>query len=141
MTPAEPAPEPVRPAPEPAPAPDPWKGFRGVVAAVLVLEALSVLFCLMVVTKIAGSGGGPGVVIVLVLAAAHVVLARFLARPWGLRAVAVLQAAVILSGVVVPLLAGLGMIFGLVWVALWFMRRDVARRMAAGQLPSQQPRP
>lgn len=126
---------------EPAPVPDPWKGFRGVVAAVLVLESLSVLFCLMVVTKIADSGGGAGVAVVLVLAAAHVVLAGFLARPWGLRAVAALQVAVILSGAVVPLLAALGMIFGLVWVALWFMRRDVARRMAAGQLPSQQPRP
>jgi hypothetical protein len=125
-------------APDPTPAPDPWKGFRGVVAAVLVLEALSVLFGLMVVTKVPGNGGSLGMAIVLVLAVAHVVLARYLARPWGLRAVAGLQVAVILSGVVVPLLAALGMIFGLVWVALWFMRRDVARRMVAGQLPSQQ---
>lgn len=125
----------------PAPAPDPWKGFRGVVAAVLILEALSVLFCLMVVTKIESSGGRAGVAVVLVLTVAHVALVRFLARPWGLRAVAGLQVAVLLSGFLVPLLAALGMVFGVVWVALWFMRRDVARRMAAGALPAQQPPP
>jgi hypothetical protein len=33
-----------------------------------------------------------------------------------------------------------GVIFGLVWVVLLLMRRDVARRMARGELPGQRGR-
>jgi tryptophan-rich sensory protein len=44
----------------------------------------------------------------------------------------------ILSGVLSPVLGAMGMIFGLVWVAIYFMRRDVAAKMARGELPSQQ---
>lgn len=142
-TPAEPESGPEReqvrgaePGP-PEPAPDFWKGFRGVVAAILVLEALSVLFCLMVVTKIDGTGGAVGVVLVLGLALALVVTTRLLARSWGLRLVAALQVAVIVSGLIVPVLTALGVIFGVVWAVVWYMRRDVARRMALGELPSQ----
>jgi flagellar biogenesis protein FliO len=63
---------------------------------------------------------------------------RYLARPWGNKLVVALQVGMIVSGVLVPVLGALGIIFGLVWVAIWFMRRDVAAKMARGELPSQQ---
>jgi hypothetical protein len=43
----------------------------------------------------------------------------------------------IACGLLVFALAVLGVIFGLVWLALLAMRRDVARRMSRGELPSQ----
>jgi hypothetical protein len=128
----------AEPGPEPRPVPDPWKGLRGVMAAILILEAMSVLFCLMVVTKISGNGGAVGVAVVLVLAVGMVAACRFLSRPWGIKLVVALQLATIASGFVVPVLGALGVIFGLVWLAILLMRRDVARKMARGELPSQQ---
>ncbi|MGQ0481751.1 MAG: DUF4233 domain-containing protein [Pseudonocardia sp.] len=120
------------------PVPDPWKGLRGVMAAILILESLVVLLALLVVTKIGDNGGPLGVGIVLALAAAMVLAARFLARPWGLGLVVALQVVMIACGFLSAALGVLGVVFGLVWLAILLMRRDVARKMARGELPSQQ---
>jgi hypothetical protein len=121
----------------PAP-PDPWKGLRGVMSAILVFEAVAVLLGLLVVTKFSDNGGTVAVVVVLVLAAGMIAAPRYLSRSWGNKLVAALQVGLIVSGVLSPVLGTLGMIFGLVWVAIWFMRRDVEAKMARGELPSQQ---
>lgn len=118
-------------------APDPWKGFRGVMAATLVLEVVVVLLTLLVVTKVANNGGTLGVGVVLALAALMIVAIRFLKRPWGLWLAVGLQLAMIACGVLSFALGALGVVFGLVWLALVLMRRDVARKMARGELPSQ----
>ena len=121
------------------PAVDPWKGLRAVMAVILVLEAISALFGLLVVSKFSGSNGGTfGFVLVLVLALAHIGAAKYLSRAWGIKLVVGLQVAVLAAGFVVPVMWALGALFGLVWLAVLLMRRDVARRMALGQLPSQQ---
>lgn len=39
---------------EPTDAPDPWRGFRGVMAATLILEAITVLLALPVVSVVGG---------------------------------------------------------------------------------------
>jgi hypothetical protein len=121
----------------PAP-PDPWKGLRGVMSAILVFEVVAVLLGLLVVTKFSDNGGTVAVVVVLVLAAGMIAAPRYLSRSWGNKLVAALQVGLIVSGVLSPVLGTLGMIFGLVWVAIWFMRRDVEAKMARGELPSQQ---
>lgn len=136
-TPASGPPDPAAETPAPGP-PDPWKGFRGVTSAVLVFEAVTVLLGLLVVTKFSDSGGTAAVVVVLVLTVGMILAPRYLSRPWGYRLVAGLQVGLILAGVLSPVLGAMGMIFGLVWVAIWFMRRDVAAKMARGELPSQQ---
>lgn len=125
----------TRPAPTP---PDPWKGLRGVMSAILILQAVVELLALLVVTKTSDNGGTPGVVVVLVLATGMILAPRYLARPWGNKLVVALQLGMIGSGVLAPALGALGVIFGLVWAAIWFMRRDVAAKMARGELPSQQ---
>ncbi|MDQ2708011.1 MAG: DUF4233 domain-containing protein [Actinomycetota bacterium] len=122
---------------DPRPAPDPWKGLRGVMAAILILESVSVLLTLLVVTKISGNGGPVGVGVVLALAVAMISATQFLARPWGIGLVVALQLAMIGCGFLVPVLGALGVVFGLVWTAILLMRRDVARRMDRGELPSQ----
>lgn len=123
----------------PAPAVDPWKGFRGVMAATLILESIVVLLTLLVVTKIGDNGGPLGVGVVLALAAAMIVTTRLVRRPWALWLALALQLAMIACGVLVFALGVLGVIFGLVWFALLMMRRDVAARMARGELPGQRP--
>lgn len=120
------------------PVPDPWKGLRAVMAAILILESLAALLALLVVTKVGDNGGPLGVMVVLVLALALIAAARFLARSWGLALVVALQIAMAASGLLVTALGMLAVVFGLVWAAILLMRRDVARKMARGELPGQQ---
>ena len=118
--------------------PDPWRGFRGVTAAILILESIVVLLTLLVLTKFGDNGGWLGIGIVLVLAGAMIVTCRYVNRPWALGFILALQLAMIACGLLTFALGALGVVFGLVWFALLMMRRDVARKMARGELPSQQ---
>lgn len=121
-----------------APLPDPLKGIRGVFAAVLTLEAIVVGLALLVLPKF-GTGATPlGVVLISGIAVLMIVGAGLQRRSWGLAFALVLQAATIVVGfVLVPALGVLGLVFGLVWGGLLLMRRDVAQKMARGELPAQ----
>lgn len=119
-------------------APDPMHGIRGVFAATLVLESIVVLLGLLVLVNI-GPGAGPlALGVVVGLAVAMVVAAGLQRRPWGLGVALGLQLVMIACGLLSPVFAVMGAVFLLVWVGLLLMRRDVARRMARGELPSQQ---
>jgi Protein of unknown function (DUF4233) len=120
----------------PAP-PDPWKGFRSVMAATLILESIVVLLTILVLTKFGNSGGRFGIGVVLMLAAAMILVCCRLNRPWALGFVLALQLVMVACGFLTFALGVLGVVFGLVWFALLMMRRDVARKMARGELPSQ----
>ncbi|CAM4032827.1 DUF4233 domain-containing protein [Kibdelosporangium persicum] len=120
--------------------PDPMKGFRGVMAGALIIEAIVVALALLVVHR---TGGGlaswkgllvGGIVLGLVLTCG---LLRF---SWAMYVVIALQLVMLGSFFAVVELGVLGVIFGLVWTYLFWLRRDVARRMAEGRLPSQQER-
>jgi hypothetical protein len=123
----------------PAPATDPMKGFRGVMAGTLVLEAIVVALALLVVAKLEGGlGTGVGFVVgavVLVL----VVLCGLLRRPWSVVVIGIAQLALIACFAGAPPVGAIGVLFALVWGYLLWLRWDVARRMAAGLLPSQRP--
>lgn len=121
-----------------APARDPMKGIRGIFAATLVLEAIVVLLSLLVLSKFGEGATVGGVTAIVGLAVAMVVASGLQRRPWGLGLALALQVAMIACGVLVPVLGALGVLFGLVWVGLLLFRREVARRMARGELPSQQ---
>jgi hypothetical protein len=114
------------------------KGFRGPVSATLVLEVVVVLLTLLVVSKFGGANGGAlGIALVLVLAAAMVMLLRYAGRPWAVKAGLAMQVVMLVGGLLVGSLAALGVLFGLVWLVLLLLRRDVARRMDRGELPGQ----
>jgi Protein of unknown function (DUF4233) len=118
-------------------APDPMKGLRGIFAATLVLESIVVLLALLVLPV---SGGGTAAVVVIVALGVLMIVASGLQRrPWGLGFALALQGATIVSGVLVPALGVLGLIFALVWAFLLYLRKVVAGKLARGELPSQQP--
>jgi uncharacterized protein DUF4233 len=101
--------------------------MRRLCATVLIFETVVIGLAIPVAITIAhtrpaqaGLAGG-------VLAAAAVLLAAFVGRPgqgWALAGGSVLQAAVIATGIVVPVMYGLGAIFAALWVtAIWLARR------------------
>ncbi|HWM59695.1 MAG TPA: DUF4233 domain-containing protein [Pseudonocardia sp.] len=121
-----------------APAPDPEQGLRAIFAATLVLESIVVLLALLVL-PISGAGATPTTTAVIVALAVLMILAAGVQRrPWGLRVALALQVATIACGLLVPALGVMGLIFGAVWAFLLHLRREVARRHARGELPSQQ---
>lgn len=116
---------------------DPWKGLRGVMAGMLVLEAIVVLLALPVVAT-TGDGMTPatgGYVVALGLA--MIVMSGMQRRPWALRANLGLQVLAIAAFVFSAPLGAVGVLFAAVWAYLMYLRHDIAARMAAGRLPGQ----
>ncbi|MDT8914552.1 DUF4233 domain-containing protein [Amycolatopsis sp. PS_44_ISF1] len=117
------------------------KGFRGVLAGTLILEAITVALALPVIDKLgAGLTSALGWT-VLAIALALVVLCGMIKRVWALPVVLLLQLALIAMAGALPAIAIIGVVFLAVYLWLLWLRRDVARRMAAGTLMSQQPPP
>ncbi len=118
---------------------DPMRSFVGVMAATLVLEVIVVLLALPVLAKLGDGLATWQGVLVGALAFALLVTCAFLRRPWGKWVAVGLQVVMVACWFAVVALGVLGLVFGLVWAVLLWMRHDVARRMAEGRLPSQQP--
>ena len=117
---------------------DPMKGFRGVQAGTLILEAIVVALALPVVAQL-GSGitstqGWSIIAIAVVL----VGCCWFLRRPWVTWVVLALQVALVAFVASLPVVAIVGVVFLALWLWMLWLRRDVATRMAQGRLPSQQ---
>jgi hypothetical protein len=123
---------------QPPQQPDPWRSFRGVMAATLILEAIALLLALPVVARVgdgltAASGGyliGLGVVLIL--------LAGVQGRPWALWVNLAMQLAVIAGVVVHGAVGFIGAIFLAVWLLIAYLRAEVMRRQKRGLLPGQQ---
>nr|WP_222132191.1 DUF4233 domain-containing protein [Pseudonocardia sp. C8] len=115
------------------------KGARGVFAATLILEAIVVLLSLLVLPRFGSGSTGLGFGVITGLAVAMILASGLQRRPWGLAAALVLQVLLVVASLVfVPSLTIVAAAFVIVWAILVWMRREVARRMAAGTLPSQQ---
>ncbi|MGD9527264.1 DUF4233 domain-containing protein [Pseudonocardia sp.] len=114
------------------------KGIRGVFAATLILESIVVLLSLLVLSKFGEGATAGGLTAIVGLALAMIVASGLQRRSWGLALALALQVAMIACGLLVPVLGALGVVFGLVWIGLLLFRREVARRMERGELPSQQ---
>jgi hypothetical protein len=120
---------------------DPMKGFRGVMSGTLILEAITVALALPVVNRLGGGiGTGTGWT-VLAVALVLLVTCGFVKRAWAVPLIIGLQVVLIALVFWLPAIAVLGALFLAVWLWLLWLRRDVARRMAAGTLASQQPQP
>ena len=108
-------------------------------AGTLVLEAIVVALSLLVVAKLDGGlAGWVGVVVGLVIVVLLATCA-LLRRPWAVHVVVVTQVALLACFPGSTGVGIIGVLFALIWGYLLWLRRDVARRMAAGLLPSQQP--
>lgn len=117
---------------------DPWKGLRGVFAGTLVMEAIVVGLALLVVGRLGAGVGTVGGWYTGLLALALVVASGLQRRPWGLALALALQVAMVVGWFAHPSLGVTGVLFCAVWGFLLYVRRAVARRMAAGTLPAQQ---
>ncbi|MEV0678102.1 DUF4233 domain-containing protein [Actinosynnema sp. NPDC050436] len=126
------------PAGVPAPKKDPMKSFRGIMAGTLILEVIVVALALPVVAKLGGGIGTGTGYLVLGLIVALIGTCALLKRPWVVAVIAVLHAVMIASWPLLTALGVIGVLFSLVWFYLLWLRRDVAKRMAEGRLPSQQ---
>ncbi len=109
-------------------APDPWRGFRGVLALTLILEAIVVLLALPAVAMV-GGGLTPASLIYLVgLAAALVMLTAIQGRSWAIWLDLGLQPVVIAGFVVYPGVAVIGVLFTVVWAVIAYFRAEMLRR-------------
>ncbi|GFG75313.1 DUF4233 domain-containing protein [Mycobacterium botniense] len=125
--------------PPPGPPADPWRSFRAVMAATLVLEAIVVLLAIPVVSAVGGGLTPAALGYLLGFAVLLIVLAVLQRRSWAIW---------VNLGAQVPLLAGLaiypgvafvGVLFTVVWVLIAYFRAEVRRRQRRGLLPGQRP--
>jgi hypothetical protein len=121
----------------PQPATDPWKGFRGVMAGTLVLEAITVLLALPVVSAVGGGLSWWSITYLVGLAVLMFLGAGLQRRPWALGFNMALQV-LLLAGTFIHLSIGIiGIVFVSVWAFIFILRADVRKRMDRGLLPSQ----
>lgn len=119
------------------PTTDPWKGFRGVVAGTLVLEAIVVFLALPVVATVGGGLGWFSTLYLVGVAVALIVAAGLQRRPQAMQINIALQVFVLL-GVFFHISIGMvALIFGCVWAYLLYLRRDITRRIERGMLHGQ----
>lgn len=104
---------------------------RGMCAAVLCLEAITVGLTTPVLITIADVSVGRSLLIGLGLALACLLLAGMLRAPWAYTAGWVLQVAAVAIGFLVPLMFVLGGIFALLWGLADFLGRKIERERAA----------
>ncbi|MEV5648472.1 DUF4233 domain-containing protein [Nocardia sp. NPDC052254] len=125
------------PAGVPAPATDPWKGFRGVMAGSLILEAIAVLLALPVVGAVGGGLSWWSVTYLVGLAVLMFVGSGMQRRSWAVPFNLGLQVLVLVGGFIHLSILIIGVVFLAVWIFILFLRSDVKRRMDQGLLPSQ----
>jgi hypothetical protein len=118
---------------------NPLKGFRGVMAVTLVMEAITVALALFAVAQLYGGLNSTVGYLVGFDALALVLACGFLKHSWTVVVILVLQLVMVACIVAAVAVGIVGLLFLVVWVYLLWLRREVSRRMAAGQLPSQQP--
>lgn len=121
--------------------PDPWKSFRGVMAGVLILEAIVVLLALPVV---AAADGGLTVTTgtyLIGLAVVLILLAGLQGRPWAIWVNLAIQLALVAGWVVSAAVGFIGLVFTGVWLLIVYLRSEVKRREQRGLLPGQKTPP
>jgi hypothetical protein len=115
--------------------PDPERGLRGAMSAMLILEALTVLLSIPV-AKNTGSGTGPvGVVIICALAVAMVATCAIIRKPYAVGVIIGLQLVMVACWFISVPLGIMGVIFALCWGVILYLRREYRRRVAAGIVP------
>ncbi len=104
---------------------------RGMCAAVLSLEAITLGLTTPVMIVVAGVSPGVALPVGLGLALACLLLAGALRRPWAYGAGWGVQVAAVGLGVVVTIMFVLGMIFAALWAGAVFLGTKIERERAA----------
>jgi len=99
---------------------------RGVGAATLGGEAVMLLLAIQPIRVLGGTLTGVAIGVVVAISVLCGVLAGLLSRPWAWPAGLVPQVALVAAGVAFqPALAVLGLVFGLAWLYVLYVRRTV----------------
>ncbi len=120
---------------------DPWRGFRGVMAGTLILEAIVVLLALPVVGAVGGGLTALSLTYLIGLAVILLVLAGLQGRSWAIWVNLGVQLVPIAGFAVYPGVGFIGLLFAAVWALIAYMRAEVRWRQQRGLLPGQQPPP
>ena len=123
------------------PASDPWKSFRGVMAATLILEIIVVLLALPVVASVGGGLRPSSTGYLLGFAGLLVLLAGMQGRPWAIWANLAVQLILVAGYLIYPAIGFMGVLFVVVWGVIAYLRAEVLRRQREGRLPGQQSAP
>ncbi len=115
------------------------RGLRGAMSATLILEAIVLLLAIPVARNTGSGTGAGGVIAICVLALVAIALCAFAGRTWFVWAGFALQVLTIAGWAISTWLGLVGVVFGLVWVALYWFRQEYRRRLAAGTLPGAPP--
>jgi hypothetical protein len=121
------------------PPPDPWKSFRGVMAATLILEIIAVLLALPVVAMVGGGLTAGSTAYLLGFVVLLGLLAGMQGRPWAIWANLGVQLLLLAGYLVYPAIGFMGVLFGVVWAVIAYLRAEVLRRQRLGLLPGQRP--
>ncbi len=119
-------------------APDPWKSFRGVMAGTLVLEIITVLLALPVVSAVGGGLTARSTAFLVGFAVLLGLLAGMQGRTWAIWANLGVQPFLLLGFVIYPAVGFIGVLFIVVWAIIAYFRAEVLRRQRLGLLPGQQ---
>lgn len=103
---------------------DPGAAVRGVGAAALVTMAVVQLLAVVPLARVGAAA--PALWLVGGLAAVAVLLAGVLRRPWAWWAAVVVPVGLLAGGVLHAALAVLGLLLGLLWGYVLYVRRSVA---------------
>jgi hypothetical protein len=104
---------------------------RGMCAAVLSLEAITLGLTTPVLITIADVSAGTAVAVGLGLAAVCLLLAGMLRAEWAYTLGWAVQVAAVALGFAIPLMFLLGGIFALLWGSAYFLGRRIERERAA----------
>lgn len=120
---AEPTPEPPRSGLR-----NPVAAVRGVAAAALGLEGIVLLLAIVPLKVVGAHLSGYAIATVVVLAGVCLALAGLLRHRWAWYAGSVVPVLLVIAGFVFhPSLAVLGVLFGLVWLYVLSVRRNIVR--------------
>lgn len=131
----------MTPDPEPPAAGDPWKSFRGVMAGTLILELITVLLALPVVGAVGGGLTAWSTSYLVGFAILLGLLAGVQGRPWAIWANLGVQLLLVAGFFIYPVIGVMGLLFGVVWGVIAYLRAEVLRRQRLGLLPGQQSPP
>ena len=100
------------------------RATRGALAAVLVLEALVVLLVPRAIARTSGLGTTRTVVLI-VLAVLLIAVGGLLRRPWGIAVGSAMQVVFTATGVLIPTMFVVGVVFALIWWRILVLRHEV----------------
>lgn len=123
------------------PTKDPWKSLRGIMAGMLVLQGIVEVLALPVVATLGGGLDGARGAYMIVLVVLMFLGAGVQGRSWAIGYNIAMQILAIAAWWVHPAVGVAGLVFAAAWAYLFYLRRDVAKRMERGLLPGQRDRP